>query len=95
MFIIHHRLPEDTDRASLQLVEHQMYELEKYRSAVHKMGEDILTLRQQIRDLENDNSRLRRDLARYNDATKMMLDSQELDGLSKPELAARYGELIC
>ena len=56
------------------------------------MGQDILTLRQQIRELESVNANLRRELANYNDATKMLLDSQELDGLTKPELAARYGK---
>ncbi|KAK2143413.1 hypothetical protein LSH36_843g00070 [Paralvinella palmiformis] len=84
------KLPDDLDKTSLQLLDHQMRELEKYRAAVHKMGEDILTLRQQIRDLEAYNSQLRRDLSQYNDATKLLLDSQELDGLTKPELAARY-----
>lgn len=43
-----------------------------------------------MRDLESHNSQLRRDLSKYNDSTKLLLDSQELDGLSKPELAARY-----
>ena len=87
--------PEDLERGQLTLLDHQMRELEKYRTAVHKMGQDILTLRQQIRDVEGDNSKLRRDLARYNDATKLLMDSQDLDGLTKPELAARYGEHEC
>ena len=83
--------PEDLERSQLSLLDHQMRELEKYRTAVHKMGQDILTLQDKIRDLEGDNSRLRRDLAKYNDATRLLMDSQELDGLTKPELAARYG----
>lgn len=44
-----------------------------------------------MRDLESQNSQLRRDLANYNDTTKLLMDSQDLDGLTKPELAARYG----
>lgn len=80
------------DATTGHIVQYQLRELEKYRLAVHKMGEDILMLRQQIRELESVNSNLRRELANYNDATKMLLDSQELDGLTKPELAARYGE---
>ena len=44
-----------------------------------------------MRDLEAQNSQLRRDLANYNDTTKLLMDSQDLDGLTKPELAARYG----
>jgi hypothetical protein len=79
------------ENTSLRLLDYQMTELEKYRLAIHKMGEDILTLRLQIRDLEITNSQLRRDLFRYNDYTKLMLDSQDLDRLTKPELAVRYG----
>ena len=45
----------------------------------------------QVRELEAQNSQLRRDLAKYNDTTKLLMDSQDLDGLTKPELAARYG----
>ena len=86
--------PEDLERSQLSLLDHQMRELEKYRTAVHKMGQDILTLQDKIRDLEGENSRLRRDLAKYNDATRLLMDSQELDGLTKPELAARYGEFM-
>ena len=68
-----------------------MRELENYRSAVHKMGQDILALRAQIQELEANNSQLRRDLANYNDASKLMIDSAELDGLTKPEIMSRYG----
>ena len=49
----------------------------------------------QVRDLEAQNSQLRRDLANYNDTTKLLMDSQDLDGLTKPELAARYGTVSC
>ena len=87
-------MSEDGGQQSVQLLDYQMRELEKYRTAVHKMGQDILTLRQQVRDLEAQNSQLRRDLANYNDTTKLLMDSQDLDGLTKPELAARYGECI-
>ena len=68
-----------------------MRELEKYRTAVQRMGQDIVSLRQQISNLEDTNSKLRHDLSNYNDATRLLMDSQELDGLTKPELAARYG----
>ena len=33
----------------MQLLDYQMRELEKYRTAVHRMGQDILSLRQQVR----------------------------------------------
>lgn len=68
-----------------------MKELENYRAAVQRMGQDILALRQQIRELETNNSQLRRDLANYNDASKLMIESSELDNLTKPEVMSRYG----
>lgn len=76
----------------MSVLDHQMKELENYRSAVHKMGQDILALRQQIRELEANNSQLRRDLANYNDASKLMIESSELDNLTKPEVMSRYGK---
>ena len=35
-----------------RLLDYQMQELEKYRMAIKTMGQDILSLRQQIRELE-------------------------------------------
>ena len=84
--------PDDVERVSMTLLDYQQQELEKYRLAVHTMGQDILTLRQQVGDLQTTNSQLRRDLARHSDTTRLLLDAQELDGLSKPELAERYGK---
>ncbi|KAJ8318783.1 hypothetical protein KUTeg_003874 [Tegillarca granosa] len=84
---------EDLDKTSLSVLDHQMKELENYRAAVQKMGQDILALRQQIRDLESNNSVLRRDLANYNDASKLMIESAELDGLTKPEIMSKYAAL--
>lgn len=72
-------------------MDHQSKELGNYREAVHKMGQDIIVLRNQVRDLEGVNSNLRIDLANYNDASKLMLDTSELNGLSKPEVLSRYG----
>lgn len=85
--------PNDLDQTSMSVLDHQMKELENYRSAVHKMGQDILALRQQIRELEANNSQLRRDLANYNDASKLMIESSELDNLTKPEVMSRYAAL--
>lgn len=74
------------------VLDHQLKELENYRAAVHKMGRDILALREQIREQEMENSQLRRDLSHYDDSTRLILDSSDLDGVTKPELAAKYGE---
>ena len=77
----------------MNVMDHQSKELENYRSAVQKMGQDMVALQERIRDLENSNSQLRRDLANYNDASKLMIESAELDGLSKPEVMSRYCKL--
>lgn len=39
-----------------------MKELDHYRIAVYKMGKDILLLRDQIKELEEENSALRRQI---------------------------------
>ncbi|XP_033747042.1 coiled-coil domain-containing protein 33-like isoform X2 [Pecten maximus] len=83
----------DLDNASINVLDHQSKELENYRLAVQKMGQDMVALQERIRELENNNSQLRRDLANYNDASKLMIESAELDGLSKPEIMSRYAAL--
>lgn len=84
---------DELDKNSMILVEHQSKELGNYRDAVHKMGSDIMTLRGQIRELEDINSNLRRNLASFNDASRLMVDSAELDGLTKPEILSRYAAI--
>ena len=69
-----------------------MREIENYRQAVTRMGADILSLRGTVRELEGANSKLRLQLTNYNDATRLIIDSTELDGLPKGELASRYGQ---
>jgi len=85
------RPPDDLDKTSLSVMDHQMRELENYRSAIQKMGQDIMALRAQIQELEANNGQLRRDLANYNDASKLMIESAEIDGMTKPEIMSRYG----
>ena len=48
---------------------------------------------EQVRDLEAQNGSLRHNLSSYSDTTRMLMDSQNLDGLTKSELAAKYGSL--
>lgn len=74
-------------------LEGRMAELDRYRLAVQKMGHDIVALRERIRVLEGENSMLRRDLSAYNDTSKILLDSVELDGLPKTDLISRYGKV--
>ena len=78
------------EAGSLSLLEHQMRELDGYRMAVQKMGQEIVALRNEIRDLQSANTRLQMELSNQNDATKLLIDSSELDGLTKTELASRY-----
>uniref|UniRef100_A0A1I8FS89 ERC protein 2 n=1 Tax=Macrostomum lignano TaxID=282301 RepID=A0A1I8FS89_9PLAT len=46
-----------------------------------------------VRELEMENSALRRDLGSYSDASKILQDSVELDGIPRAELMARYAAL--
>ncbi|KAK7506446.1 hypothetical protein BaRGS_00002558 [Batillaria attramentaria] len=85
--------PPDLDQTSMSVMDQQMREIENYRQAVTRMGSDILALRTTIRELEGNNSKLRLDLTNYNDATRLLVDSSELDTLAKPELASRYAAL--
>ncbi|KAL3875964.1 hypothetical protein ACJMK2_033859 [Sinanodonta woodiana] len=84
---------EDLDMSTMTILDHQGKELDNYRSAVFKMGQDIIELRQQVRDLEANNSNLRRNLANYNDAGRLMLETSELEGLTKPEILSRYAAI--
>ncbi|KAI0237766.1 hypothetical protein LSAT2_011620 [Lamellibrachia satsuma] len=87
------RPSEDESSTAIGLIDYQRTELERYRYAVHKMGQDIVTLRQQMIELESNNSDLRRQNANYTDTTRLLQDAHELDGMPLPELAARYATL--
>lgn len=76
----------------MSVMDQQLREIDNYRQAVQRMGQDILSLRTTIRELEGTNSKLRLELGNYSDATRLIIDSSELDALAKPELTARYGE---
>lgn len=86
------RLPTDLEHTSMSVMDQQLREIDNYRQAVQRMGQDILSLRTTIRELEGTNSKLRLELGNYSDATRLIIDSSELDALAKPELTARYGE---
>ena len=73
------------------MIDRQSKDLDNYRSAVHRMGQDILVLRQTVRNLETKNSHLHIDKQQYGNTTRLIIDSSEVDGLDKQELASRYG----
>ncbi|KAF6041482.1 CCDC33 [Bugula neritina] len=80
------------EESQMGLLDYQMRELENYRQAVHKMGKDILMLRDHIHDLEDDNSSLRRQLNRYDETRKelMATSAADFDAIDKNELIVRY-----
>ncbi|XP_012936367.1 coiled-coil domain-containing protein 33, partial [Aplysia californica] len=83
----------DLEATQMSVLDHQMRDLESYRTAVQRMGQDILTLRGQVRTLEATNSKLRLDVNHYDDSRKLLIDAADLDSLAKPEIAARYAAL--
>ncbi|GFO32174.1 coiled-coil domain-containing protein 33-like [Plakobranchus ocellatus] len=83
----------DLDQTHMSVLDQQMRDLENYRTAVQRMGQDILTLRQQVRSLEGDNSKLRLNANQYDDSRKLLIDSQDLEKLAKPEILSRYVSL--
>ncbi|WAQ97311.1 CCD33-like protein [Mya arenaria] len=92
------RIPEgteDVDKNSFLLLDHQTQELGNYRDAVHKMGSDIITLRGQVQALENVNGSLRRDLANYNDASRLMKNDVEKEYLKlKNSVKTQQGQML-
>ncbi|XP_041364165.1 coiled-coil domain-containing protein 33-like, partial [Gigantopelta aegis] len=88
-----YRVPDDLDATSYVMIDRQSKDLDNYRSAVHRMGQDILVLRQTVRNLETKNSHMRTDMHQYNNTTRLIIDSTEVDGLDKQELASRYATL--
>ena len=66
-------------------------EVERYREAMQRMGQDILTLRHQVAELEAQNNELRRGLHVYNNTSQLLLEAHELGSLPVPELTNRYG----
>lgn len=87
------RDPNDLDQTHMNVLDYQMRDLDNYRTAVQRMGQDILTLRSQIRQLEGENSKLRIDVHHYDDNRKLLIDAADLDSLARPELQARYASL--
>uniref|UniRef100_A0A4W4DUL2 Coiled-coil domain containing 33 n=1 Tax=Electrophorus electricus TaxID=8005 RepID=A0A4W4DUL2_ELEEL len=64
-------------------------ELENYRNAMGKMTEDILALRSQVANLEEENSRLRAGVSLH----RNLLDDTDIDVMTKTEIADRIVSL--
>lgn len=57
------------------------------------MANDIIALRQHITELQDKNSSLTLQLAQFKDASRLIHDSADLDGLTKEEIVERYAAL--
>jgi mTERF domain-containing protein len=83
--------------SSSNLLDYQTRELQRYRDAMRKLGQDVLGLRQQVRNLEAENARLRRELNQSTDADSgssyRRVDSRPVEEWTKGELANRYSNL--
>ncbi|KAJ8281240.1 hypothetical protein GJAV_G00065200 [Gymnothorax javanicus] len=85
--------PELDDPNSAEVNEHQTKELENYQTAMRKMADDIITLRRQVGELESENSRLRTDLSMHQDLGRTLLDDDDVDVMTKAEIADRIMSL--
>jgi len=74
------------------LVSHHFYlVLERYRSAMEKMAEDMVRLRARTATLEAENYRLHGDLSLHRDLGHQLLDDANIDVMTKAEIADRIG----
>ncbi|KAK7113750.1 coiled-coil domain-containing protein 33-like [Littorina saxatilis] len=83
----------DLDATTMSIMDQQMREMDNYRQAVTRMGQDIMTLRNNLREVEGTNSKLRLQVGNYSDTTRIMTDSTQVDGLTKGDLVSRYTTL--
>ncbi|XP_073724947.1 coiled-coil domain-containing protein 33 [Misgurnus anguillicaudatus] len=81
------------DQQATEVTEHQTKELENYRTAMHKMADDIIVLRSQVSSLETENSQLRRDFSLHQDLGRTLLDDTDVDVMTKTEIADRIASL--
>ncbi|CAD5122318.1 DgyrCDS10757 [Dimorphilus gyrociliatus] len=82
-----------SDPSDQVVLQYQLGELQRYREAVHRMANDIIALRQHITELQSVNSGLKLQLAQFKDASRLIHDSADLDGLTKEEMVERYAAI--
>ncbi|XP_053129131.1 coiled-coil domain-containing protein 33 isoform X2 [Hemicordylus capensis] len=73
--------------------DHHDLEMDNYRTAMKKMADDILSLRQHVSNLEAENSTLRRNLALHEDVGRALLQDMDLDVMTKAEIVDRIMSL--
>jgi len=75
------------------IVDVHMAEMSRYRDTIHTLSDDILTMRAQIRDLELNNTQLRRGVTGFNEFTLISTESEEhVQSLDKKQLALKYSK---
>ncbi|XP_072029998.1 coiled-coil domain-containing protein 33-like [Amphiura filiformis] len=79
-----------SDKHALSLLDSQQKEINSYKDALKRMGEDIVRLQEDVARLEMENSQLRQRINMHEDATKAMVDVKELDDLARADLIDKY-----
>lgn len=81
---------ETSDRFALSLLESQQRELDNYRQALQKMGEEMVALQQTVSKLEAEKSTMRRQLNMHEDAAKALVTAENAEILTKAELLDKF-----
>lgn len=78
------------DDKSLAVMDYQMKEVDRYRTAMRTMATDLLQVREDCKRLEEANSRLRRELSQHGEISRLMIDSKDLDNVTHTELVQKF-----
>ncbi|XP_033105047.1 coiled-coil domain-containing protein 33-like isoform X2 [Anneissia japonica] len=81
------------DRYAITLLDHQQRELDNYKTAMKRMGDEIVKLQEEITRLEVVNSKLRQQINMHEDTTRALLRDSELTDIPRNELVQRYASL--
>ncbi|XP_071476691.1 coiled-coil domain-containing protein 33-like [Diadema antillarum] len=78
------------DQTLMNLIDSQQREIDSYRQAMKRMGEEVVQLQDALARLEADNSLLRQQANMYEDTTRAMVTDAKLEGMSKAEMLEKY-----
>ncbi|XP_073246058.1 coiled-coil domain-containing protein 33-like isoform X3 [Porites lutea] len=78
------------DIRDLAVMDYQMKEVDRYRTAMRKMATDLLHVREDCKRLEQANSRLRRELGQHDEISRLMVSSKDLDNVTHTELVQKF-----
>ncbi|XP_066026819.1 coiled-coil domain-containing protein 33-like [Pocillopora verrucosa] len=77
------------DANSLAVMDYQMKEVDRYRTAMRKMAADLLHVREDCKRLDEANSKLRRELGQHT-RYRLMVSSKDLDNVTHSELVQKF-----